>query len=181
MASESAGKTEASSGFNLSSRGRFGLIFAVLFVGMAVGRLMRYSRNQERRNAAVWLTRVSRRVSAEWFSLVVVNAIIASVMVSVLQITSQFTLTKVLWNLAGTLFEPMIQAVAGFLPDGPVGAIKGLVNWFNANQLKFSFWLLYSAAICDDLGLPNYKTLGRFLSRRLKKRRQPAAATIPPV
>jgi L-ascorbate metabolism protein UlaG (beta-lactamase superfamily) len=36
--------------------------------------------------------------------------------------------------------------------------------------------LLYSAAICDDLGLPNYKTLGRYLSRRLKKRKPPVAA-----
>jgi len=177
LASEPGGKPEASPVFTVSSRERFGVLFAVLFVGLAAGQLMRYSRNQERRKAVAWLTRVGRRVSAEWFSLVVVNAFVASVMVAVLQITSQFTMTKVLWDL---LVQPVIQAVAGLLPDGPVAVIKGLVNWFNANQLKFSFWLLYSAAICDDLGLPNYKTLGRYLSRRLKKRKPPVAAATPP-
>ena len=180
LANETGLKSEAAPAFNLSSGQRFGVIFAVLFVGIAVGRLMRYSRNQERRNAAAWLTRVTRRVSAEWFGLVVINALIASVMVPVLQITGQFTLMKLLWPVCSGLVQPAIQATADFLPDGPVGVIKGFVNWFNANQLKFSFWLLYSAAICDDLGLPNYKTLGRYLSRRLRKSRQPVAAATPP-
>jgi hypothetical protein len=176
LVGEPGSESEASPAFNLSSRERFGVIFAILFVGLAAGRLMRYSRNQERRNAVAWLTRVSRRVSADWFRLVIVNAFIASIMASVLQITSQLTMTKMLWNL----LQPLIQVVAGFLPDGPVGVIKGLANWFNANQLKFSFWLLYSAAICDDLGLPNYKTLGRYLSRRLNKSKKPVAAATPP-
>ena len=177
LASEPGARSEAAPAFSLSSRERFGVIFAVLLLGLAAGRLMRYSRNQERRNAVAWLTRVTRRVSADWFSLVIVNAFIASVMATVLQITGQFTLTKMLWH---SLVQPVIQAMAGFLPDGPVGVIKGLANWFNANQLKFTFWLLYSAAICDDLGLPNYKTLGRYLSRRFKKSRQPIAAATPP-
>ncbi|HWW01402.1 MAG TPA: hypothetical protein VNZ64_17025 [Candidatus Acidoferrum sp.] len=30
------------------------------------------------------------------------------------------------------------------------------------NQFKFTFWFFYTAAICDDLGLPNFKTLGRY-------------------
>jgi hypothetical protein len=180
LASELGVKSDASPTFSFSSRDRLALIFVLLFVGLAAGRLMRYSRNQERRNAAAWLTRITRRVSAEWFGIVVINAIIASVMVPVLQITSQFTLTKVLWNLLGGLVQPVIQAAAGFLPDGPVAVIKGLANWVSANQLKFSFWLLYSAAICDDLGLPNYKTLGRSLSRRFKRSGQPVTAATPP-
>jgi hypothetical protein len=180
LASEPGVKPGASPALSLSSRERLGLIFGVLFVGMAAGRLMRYSRNQERRNAAAGLTRITRRVATEWFRLVVVNAIIASVMVYVLQFTSRFTWMKGLWHLLGGLVQPLIQAVAGFLPDGPLGAIKGWVNWFNANQLKFSFWLLYSAAICDDLGLPNYKALGRFLWRRLTKSKPPVAAATRP-
>jgi hypothetical protein len=164
--------------FHLSSRERFGLIFAVVFIPIATGRLMRYSRNPERRNAAAWLQRVTRRVSEEWFSVVVLNAFIASIMVSVLQVTSQFTPLKMFWQFLVTLLHPLIHEVLSLLPAGPAGMVQGLADWYDANQLKFSFWLLYSAAICDDLGLPNYKALGRWIRRRWTTNNQPAAASV---
>jgi hypothetical protein len=52
---------------------------------------------------------------------------------------------------------------------GPgAGSVGRWYWWYGQNQAKFLFWLLYSAAICDDLGLPNYKTLIRWGGRRLR-------------
>ena len=50
-------------------------------------------------------------------------------------------------------------------------SLANLANWYGDNQFKFMFWLFYSAAICDDLGLPNYKALARFLWQRFLKPR----------
>jgi hypothetical protein len=41
-------------------------------------------------------------------------------------------------------------------------------DWFSF-LIKNAFWLLYSAGLCDDLGLPNYKTLARRAGKRFCK------------
>jgi hypothetical protein len=55
--------------------------------------------------------------------------------------------------------------VEGKFQERRNGSLSDLVErwstWYGVNQTKFAFWLLYSAALCDDLGLPNYKTLAR--------------------
>jgi hypothetical protein len=67
------------------------------------------------------------------------------------------------------VFSPVLQAAirlaGGSLPD----LVERWFSWYGANQAKFAFWLLYSAALCDDLGLPNYKTLARRPWNRFSK------------
>jgi len=176
-------KLEASSAtsptFHFGARERFILIFAVVFAAMAFGRLMKFSRAAGHHSTADMGGRLLQRASEEWFHLVVVNAFIASILVSVLQVTNQTTPMKMLWGVVAGLLQPLIGGLTNLLPQGPAGLIKGLLSWFDANQLKFSFWLLYSAAICDDLGLPNYKALMRWLWWRLKRERKCTKRTAP--
>lgn len=169
----------ASPAFQFSSRDRFILIFAVVFAGMAFGRLMKFSRNTRNRTAADRGEQLMQRISEEWFQLVVVNAFVASILVSVLQVAGQFTPLKLLWGFLVALLQPAIEILINLLPQGLEDAARRLSGWYDANQLKFSFWLLYSAAICDDLGLPNYKALGRWLWRRLKRSRKPSQIATP--
>jgi hypothetical protein len=40
--------------------------------------------------------------------------------------------------------------------------VKVWWSWYDQNQLKFNFWLIYLAAVCDDFGIPNLKSLVRW-------------------
>ena len=122
--------------------------------------------------------RIFRRVSDQWFSLVVINALLALVAVTIIQVTQQFTLTQFLWNILDDLMRAGLQTIATIFPAGAVSFVEGFVAWYKANHYKFIFWLLYTAAICDDLGLPNYKALGRFLWTRFFKHKHPLAQPV---
>jgi hypothetical protein len=152
------------------------LIFLVLFCGITAGRLLRYSRSDDQRRAVAWAKRAFRRISNQWFSLIVINAFLTVIAVMIIKFTQQFTLTAFLWHFLGDLITAVIQTFAKLFSTDAVEYSKGLAAWYKVNQPKFLFWLLYTAAICDDLGLPNYKTLGRFLWRRFVKREQPTRA-----
>ena len=174
-------EAEASSTWDFSffHQHRLALLFGIIFACEGAARLVRYSRNGEPGNGAGSLRRVTRRLARQWFRLVVRNAFIVFVTVLVLQAVQQFSLSRWLWHALIDLCRPMIDAMAALFPRA-FGTLAGLVWWFNENQLKFTFWLLYSAAICDDLGLPNYKALARYLWRRLLRRYAPALSTGPP-
>jgi hypothetical protein len=161
--------------FSFFRHNRLGLIFLVLFSGIVAGRLLKYSASEDQRRAAAQVARIFRRVSDQWFSLVVINAFLALVGVIIMEFSQQLTLTQLLWNILGDLMRAGLQAIATLLPADAASFLEGFVAWFKANHSKFIFWLLYTAAICDDLGLPNYKALGRLLSRRLLKREHPVA------
>ena len=105
----------------------------------------------------------------------VINAFIAFGAVVVVKVTQQFSLTHWLWQSVTDLLRSAIYGMASLFPAGVESAVKSLTGWYDDNQFKCMFWLFYSAAICDDLGLPNYKTLGRFLWRRLVRRRKTVA------
>lgn len=155
------------SGFGLFQQHRFAFIFAILFIGKAAARLAGHSPNEQHRRAAAGLQRVFGRVSDQWFRLIVVNAFVALITAVVIEFAERFSPTRFLWQAIVELCRPVIQAVAGlFTHHGPFGLIQTLAGWYHENQLKFMFWFFYSAAICDDLGLPNFKTLGRLLWRR---------------
>jgi ABC-type Fe3+-siderophore transport system permease subunit len=171
---EAEGSASALS-FSFFRQNRLGLIFLVLFSGIAAGRLLKYSGSEHQRRAAAQVGRILRRVSNQWLSLVVINAFLALVGVIIIEFSQQFTLTQLLWNTLGDLVRAGLQAIATLFPAGAVSFVEGFVAWYKANHYKFIFWLLYTAAICDDLGLPNYKALGRFLWRRLFKRKYPVA------
>jgi hypothetical protein len=178
-------EAEASSGLDFAVFGqhRLAFLFAVLFVGKGAAGLLRYSRDPDHRQVAAGLRRVSRRVSNEWFGLVVVNAFTALVAVLVLQVAQRFSVSQLLWEVVADLFRPAMGTLASqFAGGGSADRIESFVAWYTANKFKFMFWLLYSAAICDDLGLPNYKSLGRWLWRRSFRRslkKATAKSTVP--
>lgn len=155
---------------------RFALLFAVFFLVEAVVRLARHAGSEKQRKAAALVQRLRRRVMAEWINVIVVNAFGAFVTVLVIQITQQFTLTALIWSFIWDLIHSLASMITSALPGG--GFFRGigaLFNWYQDNQFKFMFWFLYAAAICDDLGLPNFKTLGRYLWQRWQRRRSPPA------
>ncbi len=165
--------------FSFLREHRYALIFLVLFCGITAGRLLQYSRNQDQRRAVARVNKAFRRLSDNWFGLIVINAFLTVIAVAIIQFTQQFTLTAFLWHIVGDLITALLEAVAKLFSTDAVTYVKNLVAWYKVNQPRFLFWLLYTAAICDDLGLPNYKTFGRFLWRRFFKRPQPAAALNP--
>ena len=110
-------------------------------------------------------------ISKHWFSLVVRNAIGAWISAVILVWVQRFSLSRILWHM---LLQPVmngIHSIAIFM-FGPsrMDTIDGMISWYGDNQFKFTFWFIYMAAICDDLGLPNVKTLGRWAWRKFKAR-----------
>lgn len=98
----------------------------------------------------------------------------------VLAFTQQFSWTALLWRL---LVDPILHVlmglVRGLLGHGAQGSLQGWLDWYGDNQIKFNFWLIYTAAICDDLGLPNLKTLARWVWRRWRERLFPDGNKAP--
>jgi hypothetical protein len=148
-------------------RHQWAIVFGFIFVGKAAGGLAGYARNQQHRNALAWVKRVGRRVSQEWFDLVVANAFTALIGAIVIRWAGNFSFNQFLWQMFVDALKPALIALAGLFPAGLEHFVSAWVTWFSDNQFRFTFWVLYSAAICDDLGLPNYKTLGRWLRRRV--------------
>lgn len=157
--------------FRFFRQHRYALIFAAMFIGVTGGRLLKYTGTVRQQHAA-WVQKAFRRISEQWFKLIVINALLALVGAMVLQALQQVSFTQLLWNIFRDSILAVIQLVASVFPATVVNAIELQVAWYKANELKFIFWLLYTAAICDDLGLPNYKTIGRYLSRRFFKRQK---------
>lgn len=151
-------------------RHRFALIFGLLFAAKSAARLFKHSGNESHRQAAATASRILHRVSEEWFGLVVINAFTASWLTMVLQWSQAFSWTQLVWHSLAASIRPAIHALAGVVPGANL--LGTLFAWYQTNQVKFTFWLLYSAAICDDLGLPNYKCLWRWMRRRVLQRRQ---------
>jgi hypothetical protein len=83
------------------------------------------------------------------------------VAVLVLQCVQNFSLTHWLWEAVSGRALQALQAVGRLMGWSQPSPLERWFSWYGANQTKFAFWLLYSAALCDDLGLPNYKTLAR--------------------
>ena len=165
--------------FSFLREHRNALVFLVLFGGITAGRLLKYSPGEDQRRAAAWGKRVFKRISDQWFGLIVLNAFVTVIAVAIIKFTQQFTLTAFLWHIVGDMVTALLQAIAKLFSADAVTYVKNLVAWYKANQPRLLFWLLYTAAICDDLGLPNYKTLGRFLRRRFFKSQRPAATPAP--
>jgi len=158
------------------SRNQFALIFGMVLVVKSAPRFARYCSSPSWRNAAAGMLRINRRLSGKWFKLIVSNAFIAYFTTLGLQWAAMFSLTQMIWGYLLDLFRPLLHAMAGLAPR-PAQAVGNLFSWYGDNQLKFNFWLLYSAAICDDLGLPNFKSLGRWVWGRWFAAKQQAVET----
>ncbi len=174
-------EAEASSGWDFSffRQHCFAVLFGVIFAGQVLGRLISHSPVEKHRNAGIWVRGILRRLSDQWFDLIVVNGFVALGLTIALGFAQRFSLTHLVWEFVSDLGRPLAQVLAKLWP-GLYGRLEELFNWYSANQFKFTFWLLYSAAICDDLGLPNYKTLIRFVRRRWFRRSRPIPAATNP-
>ena len=123
------------------------------------------------------LARITNDVSQNWFSLVVGNAFGALLSAIIVVWVQQFTLVNLIWHwLLGSLLSVAQNLAHYFVGAGTANTAAVWFHWYGDNQLKFTFWFFYLSAICDDLGLPNFKTLGRRLARRILKGRKPAQA-----
>ena len=104
-----------------------------------------------------------------WFGIIVGNAFGAIFSAIALFWIQKFSLSQFFWH---ALLEPVVgflQSVAGkFFGQSSAGTFQRWISWYSENQFKFNFWFLYLAAICDDLGIPNLKTLARWGWHRIK-------------
>ncbi len=160
-------------------RHSFAILFLALFVGNIGLRLAHFLSTARWRRFAALVVRATRRASRDWFGLLIKNAFVAFVAALVLQCLQSFSLSHFLWEAAKDIAQQVISAVGGPTGSSHASLLERWISWYGANQTKFTFWLLYSAAVCDDLGLPNYKTLTRWAWRRIRKaiqRPKPASA-----
>ncbi len=164
--------------WHVSQQQRFVLVFAILFSVSAWARLNPYSSIHGSRAA-----KISRRVSNRWFGLIVGNAFGAMIAAIVISWVQKFSLSNMILQWVWGMIWVPIHTMLGHV-FGNSGAIEAWFNWYGANQFKFSFWFLYITSICDDIGLPNFKSGARLLWRKWRKRRSggwPASATTMPV
>jgi hypothetical protein len=164
---------------------RFAIVFALLFILQAARGLCGRSDLQGQSKTASRLQKIGRRLSEDWFSLIVVNAFGALVGATVLAWTQEFSFTKMLWGWFLESVLPGLHHLAEqILGASRADAIGRWFSWYGDNQLKLDFWLIYLASVCDDLGIPNLKTLARFIWRRLRNRNRatpPAPVSRQPV
>jgi hypothetical protein len=164
---------------------QFIIIYSILFVVFLRMRLARIF--PQLAGSSTWggihLQKITVRLSKDWFHLIVGNAFGALVSAIVLYFVGNFTGARLLFNLVLAAILPTIQAVATFIFGATLtNFLGGLISWYGDNQLRFNFWFLYVAAVCDDLGIPNLKTLARLLWSRFRGPNPiPAPAGTPPL
>jgi hypothetical protein len=113
-----------------------------------------------------------RRTSVRsWFRLIVGNAFGALGSAIALFWVQQFSLSQLLWHAVLQPAVVLLQSAASTLfGQSAAGTFQSWISWYGDNQFKFNFWFLYLAAICDDLGVPNLKTLARLCWHLIKAR-----------
>src|SRR5262249_20168371 len=112
--------------------------------------------------------KVGSRLADNWFGLFVGNAIGAMVSAIVAYYVGQFSYLKVFWGWLVAVVQPSLLTLgAALLGEGRMDTLQGWWSWYGENQIRFLFWFLYVAAICDDLGVPSFKTLARRIWRKI--------------
>jgi hypothetical protein len=115
--------------------------------------------------------RILSHLRENWFSLIVGNAIGAWVAVLVLGILPSFSPLQMLWHWVWRMVLPLVREIGlSVLGASNTAGLNDWFSWYNVNQMKLNFWILYIAGAFDDLGVPNFKTLARWAWRRLQKR-----------
>jgi len=123
--------------------------------------------------------KINQQLSKDWFRLIVGNAFGALISAIVIFFVETFTGMSFLIKLLIAAILPGVKAIATFIVGASiVNFVGGMFDWYGDNQLRFNFWILYVAAICDDLGIPNVKTLARFLWSRWRRRNRPPQSEL---
>jgi len=119
------------------------------------------------------LARIVASLRENWFSLIVGNAISAWVAVLVFKIAQDVSLWHWLWDAFLSAFGDLAR---NFLGPSTSTSLGVWFSWYNDNQAKLTFWVIYFGGAFDDLGVPNFKTLARWGWRRFQKRNSPVPA-----
>jgi hypothetical protein len=139
-------------------------VFAVLFVCIVWSRLRMASGPVTGR-----VSKIARALGENWFGVIVGNAFGAMITAMVAMCIPQFTWTQFVWHEVVQLIGPIVRPALELLfSESTIDRMHAWFAWFGQNQAKFDFWLIYFAAICDDLGIPNIKTLGRWIWRKAR-------------
>jgi hypothetical protein len=143
---------------------RFKIFYAVVFLVCLRQDLAAVSAAENLPGRAPRWRRISRLFSENWFGSLVGNAFLALGLGIALASIPEFSAWKLAWRwLAG------VTPINSWLEDGPLTWLDPWLGWYDHNKVKFNFWLIYFAAVCDDFGIPSIKTLARWLWRRWKK------------
>jgi len=149
----------------------FFIVFCLIFALTAWFRLVREKQQIEESKAESHLRSITHALSENWFGLIVGNAFGALISAILLVWVQKFTFASMIFNwLLGSVLSIFQSLAHGLLGAGAAGSLDAWFSWYGDNQLKFTFWFFYLSAICDDLGIPNFKTLGRRLARRILNR-----------
>ena len=151
---------------------QFAIVYVILFALGLRTRLIPVFKGANAQTAVseTRFQKLSAHLSDNWFGLIVGNAFGALISAIVIYFVEMFT-GRFLINLLLAAILPGIKAVATFIfGTSIVNFVGGMFDWYGDNQLRFNFWFLYVAAVCDDLGIPNLKTLARFLWSRWRRR-----------
>jgi hypothetical protein len=148
----------------------FGIFFAIFFIhSLWVGF------RDEGRGIEGRIGRIASNLRQHWFGLLVGNAISAWIAVLVLGIMQNISLWQFAWRVVWGMILPVVQEIGRIVFGAPGAGILGAwFSWYEANQLKLTFWVIYLGGAFDDLGVPNFKTLARWWWRRLRQRKESA-------
>ena len=151
---------------------KFGILFFLLF-GLKVWSQMtgRAFLTDPANGSPTHAQRIGKHLAENWFGLIVKNAfgalVSAIVVVWVQQFSAWYWIRHLLLDSALSTIKAFFTQVFGVTGSNAIGS---WFSWYGENQLKLTFWAFYIAAICDDLGIPNFKTLGRWCWARMRKR-----------
>lgn len=150
---------------------RFVIVFGLVFAVTAWFRLVRERQSAEESKADSHLRKITRDLSENWFRLIVGNAFGALISAMVVIWVQRFTFANLIIHwLLESVMSGLQNLAHQLLGAGRSETFDAWFRWYGDNQLKFTFWFFYLSAICDDLGIPNFKTLGRRVARRVLKR-----------
>jgi hypothetical protein len=125
--------------------------------------------------------RLIARLRENWFSLIITNAISAWVAAVILSAIPNFSLTHIFWQWVWAAVTPSLTSICHHLFGASnTSSWAEWYSWYQTNNHRLYFWILYLAGACDDLGLPNFKTLARFAWRRYRQRQALASTLLAP-
>jgi hypothetical protein len=118
------------------------------------------------------IKRILSNLRENWFGLIVGNAIGAWAATLVLGMVPDFSPVRMLGQWVWEMILPVIKEFGDYDSWSSNSASLGQwLAWYQANQIKLTFWILYLSGALDDLGVPNFKTLARWAWRRMKQRK----------
>lgn len=161
-----APESSSSVHWNLPVRHKFLIAFGVIFVPTVWMRVVKGSKAGES-GFQTRTAKIMKRLSDDWFSLIVFNAFGAAISAALVVAVQQWSPSRI---VLGHIFSELKQLAGLLLGENRSQGLQAWFAWYDENKYRLTFWLLYLAAIADDLGIPNFKTVGRWLIKKTRQR-----------